>query len=592
MSRIIFKDITFKNIRSYGNNETTINLDGDNLSLIYGKNGTGKSTILESIYFNLFGKGLNKVKKSELINNINKKKLLTTLTFSINNKDYKVVRGIKPEVFEIYEIVNGDDKLLEQDSTVHLYQQRLVDIIGIDDKTFYQMVLLNSKYSKFLELTTPERRSLVENILCLDIFKSMNEKLKDINKSIQDNLNTCNNDLSKAQSDHDRVSMYISDQKHLIDTTEETFDVKLLNEAEADLDKKKQELKDLQVLLDETKKTIDSSNLNSEITTLNERINKGNSFKSSNVTEIGYQQKMLDFLEENDTCPTCKQTISDDFKRTKMDELTETINSLRKKGDGIEAQIVKLTLDKGLKVKQNDELKSRYNDEYQKMVPTSLSVTVTENDIDKLKSTRERINSKDERNNVLNERIKQYTQEVKDITNQIDNCKKLKTGLDQKILIVDKMKKYLSDKGIKTIIINKYVNIINERVNYFLNKLNFSCIFEIDENFSDRIIRKGCEMNYSQLSTGQKCRIDLSLLFAWLYVGKVNNTISTNILFIDEVLDQGLDEEGINNVLNLTREIEDKNIFLISHRNLNEEQFNKVYEITMNSQEFSTIKES
>jgi DNA repair exonuclease SbcCD ATPase subunit len=587
--RITFKTLKFKNFKSYGNTLSEINLSDGGTNLIVGTNGMGKSSIQESLYFNLFGKAIGKIKKADIINNKNKKQLYTELDFIANGKDYKVIRGIKPDTFEIYE--NG--KLIDQESSVALYQKRLMDIIKIDEKTFLQMILLNSKYSKFLDLSAPERRSLVESILSLDLLSELNVKLKDltskVNKSFQDttnSLNTLNNRIEDYSSIIDKTQLILDSKKlkeNMRDEEIKQIESRLvsLRETEVELKASLEQCKTDNADIIDT----DINTIREAVNVLNERKQKGNTILATKNSEKSMLVKQNDFLANNETCPTCHQVIDTNYKDNILSKNTSDIQTLTGDIQKVNDRLEDINKETEINIELTRKIES-FNST-QRTIQTK--ITLQEQSIISVINEIETLKSANNSDNTEEASIAEYKEKVAQYNLEAENYKKTKVELQEKIDIMKKMSAYLSDKGIKATIINKYVDIINERTNYYVNKLGLDCVFELNSVFDDKIVREGRETNYNSLSFGQKQRIDLSLLLSWLYIGKINNSVSTNLIFVDEILDAGLDNEGVENLLKILNEQENLNIFIISHRNLKEEYFDNVFQIVQNSQGFSEI---
>jgi len=545
---IKFQTIRWKNLLSTGNSFTEIKLDKSTNTLIVGSNGAGKSTILDALCFGLFGKPFRKINKPNLVNSINNSNTVVEVEFAIGKKQYKIIRGIKPNVFEI--LCNGT--LVNQDAKSKDYQDFLEKtILKFNYKSFTQIVILGSaSFVPFMQLSPADRRTIIEELLDIQIFTSMNGLIKERMAGIKD-------ESSKNKYAMELASEKIKMQKQNIDEHKKNND--------DEIEKKKSEIttneeyivkinKDIQLIQKHidvlTKKIQDKSSVDSKSKKLVQ-------LEAKLETNIKKVEKDIAFYHNNDNCPTCKQTIDDEFKQVQVNE-SEAKVSLQKKA--------------------LQELGTEYN-KMQVRLNVILDITkhITEhnNEIVKHNSTLSSINTYVAK---LNKEIIELGNKKQNLTEENDKLKELKTELAsyvkrQEELSIEKhyheyAASLLKDNGIKTKIIKQYLPIINKLVNKYLKAMDFFVNFNLNENFEETIkSRHRDEFTYSNFSEGEKMRIDLALLFTWRQVAKMKNSTNTNLLILDEVFDSSLDSVGTDEFLKLIHEMgTDTNIFVISHK--------------------------
>ena len=545
---IIFETVRWKNFLSTGNNFTEINLNKSPNTLIIGNNGAGKSTILDALCFGLFGKPFRKINKPQLLNSINQQQCVVEIEFTIGQKKYKVIRGIKPNVFEVY--CNG--VLADQDSKAKDYQDYLEKfILKINYKSFTQVVILGSaSFIPFMQLSPADRRSIIEDLLDIQIFSSMNGLVKEKVAIVKETT-------TKTKYAIELTSEKIKFQKQSIE------DHKTRNEEE--IEKKKQELVTSQQQI--TKLNKDNSLIQKHIDVLNGKISDKltTEKKSSKLLQLEAKLetklKKLDkdekFYEENHDCPTCKQSIDDSFRHSQLSGINQTKGEIGVAVKDIEVKI--------------QEANQRI-EEIQKIVK---HIQAHNNEIIKHNSTISAVNSY----------ITKIQSEINDLENRKDNLeeeneklKELKGELSLLLRELEELsveKQYydfasnlLKDGGIKTKIIKQYLPIMNKLINKYLTAMDFFVNFNINESFEETIkSRHRDEFSYANFSEGEKMRIDLALLFTWRQIAKLKNSTNTNLLILDEVFDSSLDTVGTEEFLKLIYEMgSDTNIFVISHK--------------------------
>ena len=568
---IIFKKITWSNFLSTGDVPTTVFFDRSPTTLIIGENGSGKSTILDALTFVLFGKAFRNINKSQLVNTINEKALMVTIDFSIGNKDFTVRRGVKPNVFEILQ----GGKMFDQLANNRDYQEYLEKVIlKLNYKSFTQIVVLGSStFEPFMQLKQSDRRTIVEDLLDIQIFSSMNTLLKVKNSELKTSImeNETKRDLNVSK---------ISMQKNYIK--------RLSEDNQSDILKKES---DISTFENQKTTAVDSlTSFHSDIETLSSRLFSEDKVQTKN-SEFGnlqnqiqiklkQDQKEIKFYEKNDTCSTCKQLIDNEFKEEKISTLSTSIvekeNGLGKISD--EIQQLKIQLEEFRNIgRQISEKNNQLASTKSQIQSLDNNIDRTQRDINELKDKKKLDNSE---LNVLQLLESELVELQKDYEEQCDTKQ-----------LYNYANELLRDSGIKTKIIRQYVPIINKYVNKYLNELEFLINFSIDENFNETIRSQyRDEFSYSSFSEGEKMRIDLALLFTWRMVAKLKNSVNTNLLILDEVFDSSLDADGTEAFLKILNSLDDNtNVFVISHKGeilydkfrstikfLKEKQFSKI----------------
>lgn len=544
---IKFEKIRWMNFLSTGNAFTEINLSEHKTRLIVGDNGSGKSTILDALTFCLYNKPFRKINKPQLINSINKKNCLVELEIETGGNKYKIIRGIKPNVFEIYK--NGE--LLSQDAANKDYQEVLEkNILKLNYKSFCQVVIVGSaSFVPFMQLNTASRREVIEDILDIKIFSSMSSLVKDEISSLKTKLSE---NSGKRSLKEESIRMFKETQKKLQRNTEE-----LINNYKEKIEKTKSKIEDTQkevdVLIEHVSEFEDVKKQNRDLT---DKVNEIQKIEYGIKQKIGKLKKDIEFYENSEDCPTCKQAIDEDFKKDTKDKKTSKIAEYE---EGLKA-----LSEKSRKVNER---------------------------VEKITSILEKISNKNMDLSGKNREIKMYNDNITDITREIEKLnKERKDDQDQNELLklekeFEKLKEeyvvlkeeanilevavsLLKDGGIKAKIVKQYVPIMNSLINKYLQAMDFFVSFELDEGFSEKILSRHRDaFSYDSFSEGEKFRIDLALLFTWRKIAKLKNSVSTNILIMDEVFDSSLDSGGTDDFMKLINETDDmSNIVIISHK--------------------------
>lgn len=545
---IVFEKVRWKNLLSTGNTFTEVQLNKSPNTLIIGQNGAGKSTILDAICFALFGKPFRKINKPNLVNSINEKETVVEIEFIIGKKKYKIIRGIKPNVFEIY--CNGT--LLNQDAKAKDYQDFLEkSILKFNFKSFTQIVILGSaSFVPFMQLTPADRRSIIEELLDIQIFSSMNNIIKEKMAEVKENS-------TKNKYAMELVSEKINLQKEAIEEHKRHND--------AEIAKKKQEIKDSigQISRFEsdneliTKHILSLTSKIADHATMTQRSSKLVNLESKLENKLKKLEKEEKFYEENHDCPTCKQSIDDTFRHSQLGGINKTKGEIGVAIKDIEKQIQE-TNNRIQKIK---EVSDHIQDHKNEIVKNNSTIKAVERYIQKTKNELNELNNRKDTSEEDNQKLKQLKEELADVV-------RLQEELSVTKHYYDYAASLLKDNGIKTKIIKQYLPIINKLVNKYLNAMDFFVNFNLNENFEETIkSRHRDEFAYENFSEGEKMRIDLALLFTWRQIAKMKNSTNTNLLLLDEVFDSSLDLVGTEEFLKLIHEMgQETNIFVISHK--------------------------
>lgn len=567
---ILFKKMRWKNMLSTGNVFTEFDLNVKDMTLIVGQNGAGKSTILDALSFVLFGKPFRKINKPQLVNSITQKNMVVEIEFTIGTNQYKIIRGMKPTIFEVYQ--NGS--LLNQSAEMKDYQEILEkQILKVNHKSFNQVVVLGSAtFQPFMQLTPGSRREIIEDLLDLQIFTTMNSLLKDkvlINdeyimrivsdkKIIQSKIEMTKEHLKELQSNNDQL---IEEKKNKINDIKKQ--IKTFDKEYSNFDKKRKELDE---------KNIDSKVLTSKLTKLSQ-------LKHQIEANLSVIKNDVDFFKNHDNCPTCKQVIDENFrkdtisdKEIKIVEINEGLEKLSEQYNQINEQISEAM-----------KIQSELND-------VKMEINLTKTKINSLTAQKDDLEQEikqihDKKNVDSDDKIQTLETELKEIE------KAYNVRLEEKE-ILSVAGTLLKDNGIKAKIIKQYVPVINKLINKYLSSMDFFVSFELDEQFNESIkSRYRDDFTYASFSEGEKQKIDLALLFTWRAVAKLRNSINTNLLIMDEVFDSSLDQNATDYLMNIIRDVsKDSNIIIISHKEHMNEKFTNVVKFVKHKN-FSQIQD-
>ena len=544
---IEFKTVRYKNFLSTGQQFIEVPLNTGGTTLIIGDNGSGKSTMLDALCFGLFNRPFRDIKKDQIVNSINEKDCLVEIDLQIGSNKYTIKRGIKPAIFEIW----CNDKMLNQDAASKDYQKHLEDnILRLNFRSFTQVVILgSSSFVPFMRLRARHRRQVVEEILDIEIFSRMNLLLREKNKAKDE-------EIRSAEFSVNLFNEKISDQdKHIQDL--QYRNKQSIESKEAQIEKEETGKKQYQE---------DIKDLEKEISTLRDKILDETDVKNKHMkfhqleakleSNCNKHKTMLKFFEDNDECPTCKQTIDETFKnneieekKKKIDEIETGMTQMATDIQKIEARM-KTINDTAVAIREKEMLIERYKTSIENVDRYIRSVR---SEVDDLRDEKE---STGEAKGVL----KQLKESHKDA-----EVNKIKLKDDK--LYLDTARELMTDTGIKTKIIKQYLPIMNQLINKHLQRLDFYVNFTLDDEFNETIKSRFRDaFNYNNFSEGEKLRIDLSILFTWREIAKIKNSTNTNLLILDEVLDSSLDSSGTEEFMKIINSLSKENVFVISHK--------------------------
>ena len=555
---ITFKTISWKNFLSTGNQETKLNLNNSNTTLIVGSNGAGKSTVLDALTFVLYGKAFRKINKAQLINTTNEKGTLVEIEFDINSMQWKIQRGIKPNVFKIYR----DGKLLDQDHSANDQQKWLEqNVLKMNYKSFTQIVILgSSSFVPFMQLPSTSRREVVEELLDIKIFSSMNMIIKEKIRGLKEQARTFE---LKRQSLKEKVDM----QKNFIQQIEE--------KSQEDISYKEHKINSL--LTEENVYHTDNEKKNTELQELQnnlvkvggykEKLKQYGSIKGKLSQRISTLVKDHKFFNDNSVCPTCEQTIEEGFRINKIRTSQDKAKELQKGYEELLGAIKEEELRESNFTTISGEISKLLNG----VTSNNTQITSCQKQIRQLESEIQTLTSQISNRNSENEKLEEFRESLQETYEKLVEVK-------ESISYHDFTYSLLKDGGVKTQIIKKYLPLINQQVNKYLQMMDFYINFKLDEEFSETIETPIHEdFTYSSFSEGEKMRIDLALLFTWREVARFKNSVNTNLLIMDEVFDSSLDGFGTDEFLKIIRfVIKDANIFVISHKGGLEDKFESV----------------
>ena len=545
---INFAALRWKNLLSTGNQFTEIKLNRSPSTLIIGENGGGKSTMLDALCFVLFNKPFRNINKPQLVNSINKKNMLIEIEFQTGRKSYKIVRGIKPNVFEIY----VDGELINQDAAARDYQKYLEEsILKMNYKSFTQIVILGSaSFTPFMQLPAFTRREIIEDILDIQIFTTMNTVLKDKIIEIKDKL-------TAADSRLEVLKQKATLQKEYVDTLEANKE-KRSDEIQSRIFFGERAIIQFQSLVATLEgEKITHEDASAALGDLTSKQKKLDQFKTKFSTQLRDLQKEVAFYEGTDECPTCRQGIAHDHKETIVSSRQEKIQELSSGMEKLQKEFTKLEE----LIAENDVLSEQISGLNKEIITHNNEIIVQQRLIQALNLELNDIATKTADIDGEKDKLKTF---AKDVLAQNSE----KANLNEEKHYMDAVSTLLKDTGIKTKIIRQYLPVINKLVNKYLQAMDFFVQFNLDEKFDETIkSRHRDDFSYASFSEGEKQRIDLALLFTWRTIAKMKNSVATNLLILDEVFDSSLDNNGTDYVMSLLDTIgEDTNLFVISHK--------------------------
>ena len=545
---IIFKQIRWRNFLSTGNHFTEIDFIKAQTNLIVGTNGAGKSTVLDALTFSLFNKPFRKITKSQLVNAANEKECEVEIEFTTSGFDWKIVRGIKPNRFEIWR----DDELLDQNAAANDQQKWLEEnVLKLNYKSFTQIVVLGSaSFVPFMQLNAPNRREVIEDILDIKIFSAMGLLLKERVRSTNERIRelTIKKDLTEEKIDM---------QKSFISDLEET--------GKKDIDKKKEKLEKIFVgigthrqIIEDTDKKLKSINDNMEsFGNSNKKLRKLGNLKGKLSNKVSNITKEHKFFSENVSCPTCTQSIEESFRLNKINEAESKAKELKKGYEELESAI---------------KLEEEREQTFKKLSSEATKLT------HEISKTNTRISGLENQSRDLEQEIQTITEQLKNRTaekhaletllSQLEDLQKEQSEFKEKNAYHEFAHSLMKDGGVKSKIIKRYLPLMNQQINKYLQLMDFYINFSLDEEFKESIKSPVHEdFSYESFSEGEKMRIDLSLLFTWRDIAKMKNSVSTNLLILDEIFDSSLDGFGTDYFTRIIKYVvTDANVFVISHK--------------------------
>lgn len=568
---IVFKTVRWKNFLSTGNNFSEVQLNANHSTILLGPSGSGKSTLLDAIAFALFNRPFRNINKNQLVNTLNQKNCLVEIEFTIGTQEYLIRRGIKPTVFEIF----CDNVLINQDSHTKDYQQYLErNILKFNFKAFTQIIVLGaSNFTPFMQLKPADRRVIIEGLLDIEIFSVMNMLLKQRVSTLKNISQENDYSLALVKEKISLQSKYISDLSHSKqEKIQENLALIETNKEQA------HKIEEQNVVLHQNVAEL-RGRLDFKVELL-AQMDKIKDIKSKLDANIKKTKREIVFYEDNDSCPTCQQDIPVEFKNVEIEKKSgkiaewqsglhdaeaamnkflsrmEEARAIEDQIESIQSQIVK-----------NQSMISGINQFIKKIAKDTLDIKQQE---DAPKECSDKLHELTDEHTKLEHNKQEYSKQK--------NIQDLATAL-------------LKDNGVKARIIKQYLPLINKHTNIFLNAMNFFVTFNIDEEFNENIRSRGRDdFAYENFSEGEKQRIDLALLFTWRTIAKMKNSVNTNLLIMDEVLDSYLDTTATENVLQLLNSdmFKDTNVFVISHKETISDKFQKTIRFTKNKN-FSTI---
>lgn len=545
---IIFSKLKWKNFLSTGNIFTEIDLKKNNTTLIVGENGSGKSTMLDALSYALYGKPFRKINKPQLMNAINNKNMIVEVEFIIGSKHYRIIRGMKPNLFEIY----MNDVLINQNADVKEYQETLEKhILKLNHKSFSQIVILGSaSFTPFMQLPAAHRREVIEDLLDIQIFSIMNTLLKGKMQQNREDMSSADMNIALIEQKIDMHKNHIqtlkSNNEELIESYNEKIAIEQ-NQYENELIQ--YELMNTEYLTLQSMIT-DKEKNQSRLRKI-QQLNDGLIDKKLKIS------KEISFYHSNDNCPTCKQDLQVDFKENKIEDKNKQLIEINE-------ALVNLEKERNLAVIRDNEIQETqikidaYSKEimniHQKMNIYKATIQSLETNILQIKKQSKKI---EEDASILDALLINLNENIN-----------IKNELVEKRNIQEISSTLLKDNGIKTKIIKQYIPIMNKLINKYLASMDFFVNFELNENFEEKIkSRYRDEFSYDSFSEGEKLRIDLALLFTWRAIAKLRNSASTNLLIMDEIFDSSLDNSGTEEFLKILQSFaHDTNIFVISHK--------------------------
>jgi len=544
---ILFKRLTYKNFLSSGNVPIEINLDMSQMTLIVGTNGSGKSTLLDALCFVLFNRPFRIIKKEQMVNTINNGDCIVEVDFEVGTKKYKVRRGIKPNLFEIF----CDGKKLNQDANNIDYQKYLEqNIMKLNYRSFIQVVLLgSSSYEPFMKMKPRYRREVVEEILDIRVFGLMDLILRSQQSDLQKKLTETRHQAELIKTKYETEAKYLKTLEAKGSDNQAVAQKRLEenNKNKIEYETKLQKLNEqIAVSQNELLGQEEADN----------KLKQLNKLETKIESNLDTHKKTLSFFKENDNCPVCTQQIDEEFKSKKCEEEHGTISKLEK---GL-VQLVEEISKQEQKVSAFSKVTNKISDMKLDLAKITSSLEQIKNQSDQIQLDISRVSEKDNDIESIELELERMRIDLGDAEKELDKVQEEKG-------YVDILREILNDKGAKAQIIRKYVPIMNSLINKYLQAMDFYISFNLDEEFNETVKSRFRDtFNYNNFSEGEKMRIDLALLFTWRDIARMKNSTNTNLLILDEIFDSSLDGQGTDDFFKIIKTLEKENIFIISHK--------------------------
>ena len=553
---ILFKKIRWKNLLSTGNQFTEVDFTLHSTNLIIGSNGAGKSTILDALCFSLFGKPFRKINKPQLLNSVNEKDCLVEVEFSIGNTEWKVVRGIKPNIFQIY---RNDTSLDQNASAVDQQKWLEQNVLKMNYKSFTQIVILgSSSFVPFMQLSAAHRREVIEDLLDIKIFSSMNGLIKE-----------------KIRSARESTKLLTLKKDNLLDKVkmQEDFIDELKSRGNEQIENNRSKVLKLEEYIEANDEQ--SADLQQEVEQLNEEMSKVSDSKKDDYIAVKAKlsqkaatlAKTHKFFMDNKVCPTCTQSIDEDFRLNRVSSIQEQVNDLKSGLEEVSSRISEET--------EKSQEFIRLSKESSKVInainQNNTKVREYRRQIKDLESEIQRLATNLANQNIEHEKLEEFNSSLQEVYEEV-------SAIKETVAYYDFTYSLLKDGGVKTKIVKKYLPLINQQVNRYLQMMDFYINFSLDEEFNETVQSPIHEdFSYASFSEGEKMRIDLALLFTWREVARMKNSVNTNLLIMDEVFDSSLDGFGTEEFLKIIKYvIKDANVFVISHKQDLHDKFDNV----------------
>jgi DNA repair exonuclease SbcCD ATPase subunit len=572
---IKFQKLRFKNFLSTGNTFTEIDFINSPTTLVVGHNGAGKSTMLDALSFGLFGKPHRKISKPQLVNSINGKGTMVEVEFMVGAQQYKIVRGIKPNIFEIWQ--NGN--MINQNSHAKEYQQVLEkNILKLTHKSFHQIVVLgSSSFVPFMQLTGGARREVIEDLLDIGVFSKMNSILKEKTSLLKDQIRDVNHNIEMCKTKVNAQKKYLRDL-NAVNTAYRNEKEEKIEEISSEIDQIQERNTELSQILAERQPP-----LMDNIASLAKKSKELTEYMSTFKSQIKSLVKESKFFEENEVCPSCDQDISQEIRDDK-------VAKAKRKAKGLNDTMVL--------AKEKEADQKSLQESYDAMMESLRNYT---NELNNNNQTISRLQKNISAVQSELSRIHDETGDLETANKELDSLREEELTLTEDKYKLNEQFSYnqvnaelLKDTGIKTKIIKQYIPVINQLTNQYLQILDFFVHFDLDESFQETIrSRHRDAFTYDSFSEGEKQRIDLSLLFTWRQIAKMKNSVATNLLILDETFDSSLDDDGVDNLMKIINSLgEDTHVFVISHKGeLEDADFERRIEF-VKEKNFSKMKEA